>query len=59
MVGPFMAGQIGIPVLTDMTVLRNHQKYLGQWIEAMKKDPALIVRIAAGASQAVEFLGKR
>ena len=28
MVGPFMAGQIGIPVLTDMTVLRNHQKYL-------------------------------
>ena len=42
-----------------MNILNNHKKYLGQWVQAMKKDPNLIAHIAAGASQAVDFLLRR
>ena len=58
-VGPFMIGRLGIPVLMDMNILNNHKKYLATWIKEIKRDPALIIRIAAGASQAVEFLPNR
>jgi antirestriction protein ArdC len=53
---PFLASQLRIPVFNDLTLLMNHRKYLSHWIKEMKKDPMLIVRIAAAASQAVDFL---
>jgi antirestriction protein ArdC len=53
---PFMASQLGIPVVTDMKMILNHGEHLARWITAMKADPTLIVQIAADASAAVAYL---
>lgn len=53
---PFMAAQLGIPVLCDMPKIRNHGKHLGRWVRAMKADPTLIFNVAADASKAVAYL---
>src|SRR5215470_4246182 len=48
---PFLASQLGIPVLTDMAKLTNHRKHVARWVEAMNADATLIFRTAAAASQ--------
>jgi antirestriction protein ArdC len=53
---PFMASQLGLPVVTDMKMLLNHGEHLAQWVTAMKADPILIVQIAADACEAVAYL---
>jgi antirestriction protein ArdC len=53
---PFMASLLGVPILADMEKLRNHQKHLSRWVTAMRADPALIVNVAADASEAVAYL---
>lgn len=53
---PFMASQLGIPVLADMKKLPNHRKHLDRWRKAMRDDPTLIFTVAADASEAVSYL---
>jgi antirestriction protein ArdC len=53
---PFLASQLGLPVLYDMHKIRNHGKHLGRWVKAMKADPTLIFHVAADASRAVAYL---
>jgi antirestriction protein ArdC len=53
---PFLASQLGLPVLCDMPKIRNHGKHLGRWVRAMKNDPTLIFNVAADASRAVAYL---
>ncbi len=53
---PFLASQLGVPVLCDMPKIRNHSKHLDRWIKAMRADPTLVFNVAAGASRAVAYL---
>jgi antirestriction protein ArdC len=53
---PFLASQLGIPVLCDMPKIRNHGKHLQRWIKAMRADPTLSFNVAEAASQAVAYL---
>lgn len=53
---PFLASQLGIPVLCEMHKLANHGKHLPRWIKAMENDPHLIFQVAADASKAVDYL---
>jgi antirestriction protein ArdC len=56
---PFLAAQLGIPVLTDMSVLMNHSRYLPTWIKAIQHDPTVLVRTAENATEAVDYLRSR
>lgn len=53
---PFLASQLGIPVLADMKKLTNHCKHLDRWVRAMKEDPTLIFKVADAASECVAYL---
>jgi antirestriction protein ArdC len=51
-----LAASLGIPVVSDKSLLMNHAHFAGQWIGAMQADPGLIFRICAGADAAVAFV---
>jgi antirestriction protein ArdC len=53
---PSLTARLGLPVLADMQMLRNHRNHLARWVKAMKEDPLLIFHVAADASEAVEYL---
>lgn len=53
---PFMASQLGLPVLCDMQKIRNHSKHLAHWVRAMKIDANLIFNVAAASSEAAHYL---
>jgi len=53
---PFIASQLGIPVLCEMRRITNHLNHLPRWIKAMKDDPSLIFNVANDASAAAAYL---
>ena len=56
MTAPFLASQLGVPVLCDMPKICNHGNHLDRWIKAMKEAPTLIFQAAADASEAAAYL---
>lgn len=53
MASAFALAELGVPQSDDLT---NHQRYLGNWLQAMQSDPRYIFRASAEASRAVNFL---
>jgi len=53
---PMLASRLDIPTFCEMEKIRNHGKHLARWVQAMRADPTMIFRVAADASDAVDYL---
>lgn len=51
-----VATRLGLPNLTDPRMIRNHARFVGQWIEAMEEDDGLIFKVTASVGEAAEYL---